>query len=193
MQSEFWDQVEPARRHVVHTMDKDCLERQKKRFKMVCEGLPWNTISSAIDWGCGGGLHAKEMMSRGVDVTFYDISEESLKAAMKYCEAPVDMCYSQYAPLIGRHFDLIVAMSVIHHFDSFGMWETACQVWHSMEPRHVVLQTHRSKANQQACNYARDYMRGLSLTDEEVRSKFPGFHATVLHEGEWSFFRFAKT
>ena len=86
--SNFWENSVPkGHRHFMYG-DRKMIPEVKKRIysrvkKHILDKLNFDEIDTTMDWGCGGGLFAKEI-SKYSNLCLMDISKSSLENALNY-------------------------------------------------------------------------------------------------------------
>ena len=90
--------------------------------KTLTQLVPMETISKAVDVGCGGGIYSKALADMGVDsVTGVDFSEKILEGAKENCKdyRNLSLRYgSAYdTGLNSGDVDLVLERALIHHLD----------------------------------------------------------------------------
>lgn len=139
---DFWDRgVGKNAKHFIESMDPKKIEKMKNRVqKHLFNNLDFSQINTTIDWGCGGGLFAKEL-SRWSDIVLIDISQESLDKAKDNVKNVVS------SQLVGElesfeyngPCDLLFCHTVIHHFPSYDYLLKVLDVWQKIEPKFIAV------------------------------------------------------
>ncbi|MER2237932.1 MAG: class I SAM-dependent methyltransferase [Psychrobacillus sp.] len=82
--------------------------------------VPIDTITDAVDIGCGGGIYSKALADLGVPfVTGVDFSEAILEGAGENCKDYANISFKQgnavETGLESKSFDLLLERALIHH------------------------------------------------------------------------------
>jgi 2-polyprenyl-3-methyl-5-hydroxy-6-metoxy-1,4-benzoquinol methylase len=178
---EFWSKkVTGNWCHFHDKMSKDKTERTKKLFKenlleqINCKGL------RTLDWGCGGGVLAEEMIKYG-SVVLADISERSLKKAG---ELTGDRCKTVLLPEklenlkgLPKEIQMIYCYSVIQHFPSYNYWTNVTKAWRKMKPEYIAGRSKFSNKIIEAEEYkkSRNFLNALILTKKDLLNRFPEY------------------
>lgn len=174
----FWETVVPkSHKHFIHTMDDEKISRLNTRVQThFLEHLDFGRIKTALDWGCGGGLHTKTL-SELCEVTPVDISQESLDSCEAYSGVKGRLLADDLASNEFATVDLVFCADVIHHFPSLEYFEQICQLWNRIAPDYLCVQFKSADENREATDYfdSSNYVHGLFLTKEYVQQKFPGY------------------
>ncbi len=87
--------------------------------------VPIETISNALDIGCGGGIYSKALSELGVtSVTGVDFSESILEGAKENCKDYANISFQQgnavSTGLVSSGFDFVLERALIHHVNDLG-------------------------------------------------------------------------
>lgn len=164
---EFWNvKVPQAWRHIISAMPDDKKKRILKRVNdNLFSKLDFSIIKEALDWGCGGGLLAKEL-SNFCNVSVVDISEHSIQSAIKYASS---IQYKQIIENIdefvyaGNKPDLIFSNEVIQHFPSLEYFNKVLNIWIALRPTYFALQIKLGTTTKEVLEYYEksNYLNGL--------------------------------
>ena len=182
-----WDtKVTLNHKHFVEHMPKKKIADHINRVrKHVLSQIDTGAISHALDWGCGGGLLAKELVSH-FPVTLVDISEASLVEAQKYIEVPCSTIHVDDPADVkpASKIDLIMCYSVIQHFPSYGYWLAVSKKWRELQPKYIAIQIKLANKVVESKNYyaARNYLNGLHLGRKEIEKSLPEHKVTYWQE-----------
>lgn len=91
-------------------------EAQKHKLDLVCRKLQLKPGDKVLELGCGWGGFAKYAAENyGCSVTAYNISEEQVKYAKKYCHGlPVEIILDDYRKADGK-FDKVASIGLCEH------------------------------------------------------------------------------
>lgn len=79
-----------------------------------------NTLSTALDAGCGTGLYSRWLVDKGLTVTAFDLAPQMVTLARSLSEDPANPRYylsSLYDFSAPAPFDLVVALSMLEYVD----------------------------------------------------------------------------
>ena len=97
-----------------------------------------------LDAGCGPGLYAEELLSRGAEVVAFDSSPPMVELAAERLGGRVTVLHADLnapLPFAEAEFDLVLCALVIHHVDDRGA--ALREFFRVLRPGgHVVLSTH---------------------------------------------------
>jgi ubiquinone/menaquinone biosynthesis C-methylase UbiE len=153
---------------------QDHLNRVRKH---AINQMDMSKVDSALDWGCGGGLLAKEL-TKHCSVNLVDISQESLDKAQEYVGVPCDKFLVDAAVELDLpKVDLILCYSVIQHFPSYEYWQKVSQRWNEIAPKYIAAQIKTRNELKENPNYfkGRNYLNGLFLNRKEIKKAFPSY------------------
>jgi hypothetical protein len=143
--SEFWNnEVPKSRKHFIDLLDNDMIDRTiSSVHNYFFKYIDLDDIDVAMDYGCGGGLVAREL-GKKCDVVLIDISQESLRTAQCNVEnvvhaqlVPDDIDSFVYA---GPKVDLILSNAVLHHMPSYEYCLKVLDIWKSIGPKFIAVQ-----------------------------------------------------
>jgi 2-polyprenyl-3-methyl-5-hydroxy-6-metoxy-1,4-benzoquinol methylase len=135
-------------------MPAEKIKRLHQRVgKNFYEKLPFDEIGSALDWGCGGGMHTLTLAQKVKRIIHAaDISQESLDECTKYLTRhgingdkfkkiliPENVEKLNLIKIAGK-IDLIFCADVIHHFPSLNYLAKVAEVWKKISPKYMCLQ-----------------------------------------------------
>lgn len=172
----FWQNIKSGHKHFVDKMSP------KKKSKLLGRARDYLLKylppygGPIVDWGCGGGLIAKELLKYTDDLILVDILEESLHKAKEYIqkEVPSYVLNIDNPPAIGPVY-AIFCSDVIQHFPSVEYFDKVLSIWMSYEPEYILIHTKSSSQNETASNYEKDYVNGLKLNKQYVLEQFKDF------------------
>ena len=81
----------------------------------LVEFIDNNTITTAIEFGCGEGRNAGYMAKRGLNVTAYDISSVAIENAKQKCSNVDFHCEDVLKANITETFDFVYDSGMLHH------------------------------------------------------------------------------
>jgi 2-polyprenyl-3-methyl-5-hydroxy-6-metoxy-1,4-benzoquinol methylase len=166
--SEFWNsEVSKERKHFIDLLDEDMINRTLGRcHNYFLKYVDLDDIDIAMDWGCGGGLIAKEL-GRKCDVVLIDVSKESLRTAQCNVE---NVVHAQLVPddigsfvYEGPKLDLILSNAVLHHFPSYEYCLKVLDIWKSIGPKFIAAQI-KEKDKIEFYQNPDDYFEGTNYT-----------------------------
>lgn len=183
---EFWDnKVHKEHKHFTEEMSKEKMTRQKDLFKdNVLSRIELLENMSALDWGCGGGLIANELCNVVKKVYVTDISEESVKEAIRYTECNVEGIVNPYSGHEWSKFniDILTCYAVIWHMPGLDYFETAIDIWaEEIKPEYIAIQVKEILSDSECASvehtesdYFKEgaYLTGLLLRKDKVLSLF---------------------
>jgi SAM-dependent methyltransferase len=123
-----------------------------------------------LDAGCGAGLHAGELISRGAAVTGVDVSGAMLAIARERLGPDVPLHQADLSrPLAfpDSAFDLVLSSLVMHYLAD---WEPTLREFHRvLVPRgRLVLSTHHPFMDMRICG-SDDYLGTYAFTEDWQR------------------------
>lgn len=91
-------------------------------IKAIKDLVPINSITKAVDIGCGGGIYSKALSDMGVPmVTGVDFSEPILEGAKENCKEYKNISFKNGSAfesgLETNSVDLLLERALIHHFE----------------------------------------------------------------------------
>jgi trans-aconitate methyltransferase len=192
--SKHWDNiVTKNHRHYTGHMPAAKIKDHINRFYThVVKQIPRKNISKALDWGCGGGLFTKEMLTgRGTpicNVVILDILQSSLDEAERYAGKSVEKILYEGQDVTRSDIDLILCYSVIQHFPSYGYWRNIANQWLKIAPRYIAAQIKLADNVIEAANYyhKRNYLNGLKLSRIEIEKTFKQYNIIYWRESKTS-------
>ena len=184
---DFWEKKVPkGDRHFMHGQGKlppEVVERIFSRVKKhILDKIDFNDVDTTMDWGCGGGLFAKEI-SKHSHLCLMDISKSSLENALNYIDYNKNqVVYTKLLPddiesfiYEGPKVDLIFSNEVIQHFPSLDYFKKVIKIWETIQPNIIAFQVkldNEIKENINYQSYKENYLNGLRLEEEEVINYF---------------------
>ena len=182
--SNFWENSVPkGHRHFMYG-DRKMIPEVKKRIysrvkKHILDKLNFDEIDTTMDWGCGGGLFAKEI-SKYSNLCLMDISKSSLENALNYIgEGKNKVIYTKLLPdniesfsYDGPNVDLIFSNEVIQHFPSLDYFKKVIKIWRIIQPKTIAFQVKLDNKTKESNNYEKNYLNGLRFKEEEVIDHF---------------------
>lgn len=184
----FWEVVSPGWRHITTDMTTSKKERILKRVeKNLISPIPKDSINHVLDWGCGGGLISRFLVDQGYSVCIADIVEDSIKECKKHVpEIKFSFIIpNQIESLIytGPKIDWIICNEVIQHFPSIVYLQSILDFWAiSISPKYISIQTKRG-SDRECKNYEKDFLNGLLLSKDFVKSEFNKRGYSCIFEG----------
>jgi len=165
--------------HFPEDMPKDKVEKTLKWFRKHCvERVNFKSVNTALDWGCGGGLLAKEL-SKHTSVILLDISQRSMNVAVSYSgnknKSIVLGDDLANAESIDEKIDMINCYSVIQHFPSYDYWKKVVSIWRKLGPEYITVRTKVSSEIREAEDYylnSKNFLNALILTKKEIKDCF---------------------
>lgn len=192
-----WEKkVTKNHKHFVKHMPKKKIVDHLNRLKEhVIEQVNMSEVKWALDWGCGGGLLAKEL-GKHCKIIIADISEESLEEAHNYIRhTPKPGSGPMHISLLvgddpskvevgPPKVDLILCYSVIQHFPSAEYWHKVAAKWNEFNPRYIAAQVKLGAKVKETSNYfgGYNYLNGLHVTKKEIEGRFPRYKVTYWKE-----------
>tara|TARA_R100001244_G_scaffold25113_4_gene25603 strand:+ start:63412 stop:64032 length:621 start_codon:yes stop_codon:yes gene_type:complete len=182
-----WDtKVTLNHKHFVdHMPMKKVADHINRVRSHVLSQIDLDEVKTALDWGCGGGLLAKEL-SQHFDVTLVDISEASLTEAQRFIgkECKTIHVGNPEDVEVEDKIDLILCYSVIQHFPSYEYWVKVSQKWRELSPKHIAIQIKLADKVVESKNYfaARNYLNGLHLGRKQIKEALPEHKITYWKE-----------
>jgi len=143
---------------------------------------------NALDWGCGGGVLAKEI-SQNNKVILLDISKRSLLEAERYSgiktnsillSEPIDSF-----KIFLNNIDLIYCYSVIQHFPSYNYWKKVSKLWIEISPKYIAGRTKFSDRVIETGDYyksSKNFLNALILSKEDLLKTFPQYNLKYWYE-----------
>ena len=136
-----WDKVKPAWRHIISNIDNGKKERIVYNFNEYFIKPLQASISSSLDWGCGGGLLTKELKKLS-KVSVVDISKDSIDNCIRYANPD----YKQLIPdnldefiWKGDKIDFIMCHALVWHYPSLDYFKQVLKIWSSLKPKYIAL------------------------------------------------------
>jgi len=168
-----WEKQSSTDRHIV-TKNSDRKWHKRLIYNLNTYTLKYISLpqtKTVLDWGCGGGLLAKEL-KQYFHTSVVDISENSLENCIKYA----DPNYSQLiSPDIdtfnwrGGGIDFIHCHALVWHFPTFEYFENILNIWVNLSPKYIAFNTKPSESNYiETKNYQKDFLSALKLNDNFV-------------------------
>jgi 2-polyprenyl-3-methyl-5-hydroxy-6-metoxy-1,4-benzoquinol methylase len=202
----FWnDKVSEPHRHIVGSMGNfKQIDLIRRLNKYVVNDLKKYNVTSVVDWGCGGGLLAKELVEE-FKVTVFDISEKSLIECVNYVgKENLSDTFLVPNDLNDLHvnidIDAIHCSNVIHHFPSFDYWYLVVNFWKNLNPTCITINTKLGE-DTESKDYFRgnNYVSGLFLSKATVIDSFSSYNLvnfntepTINKEATIAFYTFLK-
>lgn len=147
---QVWDASSPTSRHEAEGLTPGQQDLVRGLFqKHALDHLPEH-LSSAVEWGSGGGLLAEMMEARVDHLVCADISGEALLAAAGRTEAdcvvippnPIDYVDDMPDNEYLWSPEWVNMYSVIFHMPNLDYYkQVAAFIGHMMNPKYVTLQT----------------------------------------------------
>jgi len=189
---EFWDkEVSKEHKHFVSEMSQEKKNRQVDSFVYnVLDRFDNKSDITALDWGCGGGLLSNEMTRAFKKVYVTDISDESIKEAIKYCQGSADGIINPYNGHDWNKFgiDLLVCYAVIWHFPGLDFFKKTLDIWtNKLKPKHIAIQIKEIDTDSECASietagyYKNGYLGGLLLRKDKVVSMFESNGYTMVY------------
>ncbi len=175
----FWDQnVSDEFKHFMDSAFQAKVEKYRADVKRyLIDGIEFEDIGIALDWGCGGGLGAL-LLSERCDVVALDVAVSSLQKCKEFLGKQGKKLRGLYKLdniedlVINERIDLVFSVSVVQHFPSYEYWKKVVTHWKSLQPGWIAVQTRHgdeNKSNEEIYfDDRRNYILGLYLTTEEV-------------------------
>ena len=162
--------------------DRKRIPEVKKRIfsrvkKHILDKINFDEIVTTMDWGCGGGLFAKEI-SKHSNLCLMDISKSSLENALNYIgEGKNKVVYTKLLPDNIESFSYKgpnVSNEVIQHFPSLEYFKKVIKIWEIIQPKIIAFQVKLDNKTKESVNYEKNYLNGLRFKEEEVIEYFIG-------------------
>ena len=182
--NEFWEEnVSKNNRHFMFGENKMLPEVKKRIFnrvkKHLLDKINFDEVDHTMDWGCGGGLFAKEI-SKHSKLCLMDVSCGSLNNATEYLGdsfnkvvytkiLPNDMNTFKYD---GPKVDLIFSNEVIQHFPSLKYFESVINVWEEINPNIISIQVKLDSETKESENYEKLFLNGLRFLENDLIKYF---------------------
>jgi len=185
----FWENVSPTWRHFSN--GKQVINNHKKEFIIknvndyLLSKIDFTHIKTSLDWGCGGGILAKEL-GKHSKVCIVDITQTSLENAEKYLTSEGYIFSQEISNDIndyvyeGPEIDLIFSHAVIHHFPTIKYFKEVLEVWKKIAPRYIAIQVKLADKTQEAENYENDFLNGLFINEKDLTSYFGDINYAVV-------------
>jgi trans-aconitate methyltransferase len=178
--AEFWQSVEKGHRHITSFMPEEKKLNIIRGFEYnLLRHIPKNGLSSAIDWGVGGGLSAK-ILAKRFQLYVVDISEDSIYEANKYVPdiyksilLPTDLSKFDVDLLI----DVVHCSNVIHHMPSLNYLSQVISIWKSFNPSYIIINVKIGKVTE-AHDYfeGNNYVEGIVVDKKYITESFEEFN-----------------
>lgn len=187
----FWDNsVDKGWKHFVSSMPKDKINRLVfMAHKHFYSHINYDNVSFALDWGCGGGLLAKEL-SNHCDVGLIDLSRHSIDEAHRYIGREL---YAQVLPselskfdYHGPSVDMVHCHAVSWHFPSYEYWTDTLNIWGGLNPEYIALQTKQTTklySSKKGYFQGDNYLEGLLLSHQTAVSDLKDIDYELAHYG----------
>jgi len=177
--SNHWNKVSNSWRHIISDITKDKKSRLISDYnKYFIENINIKGCSTALDWGCGGGLLTKELQKH-FTTSVVDISKHSLDECEKYCNPH----YSQIVPSNiddfiwnGKNVDFILCHALVWHFPSLDYFKKVLSIWSKLSPKYIALNIKSIEGQDfiESSNYQKNYLQALLLSVDKIESLFNG-------------------
>ena len=190
----FWETVQPGWRHFTGgdgSLANDKSIRILNRVnKHLLSKLNFKDINNTLDWGCGGGLVAKEI-SQYSDIGIIDISIQSMDNAKRYLNG-INIFYEKIIPdniedftYDGPAIDLIFSNEVIQHFPSLEYFKKVLTCWESIAPKYIAIQVKLDKTTKEASDYydKTNFLNGLRLAEKDLINYMNIINFRNIHRG----------
>lgn len=174
----IWSSTNQGWRHITKNMDQSKKQRIIKRVdKNLLDNPLYDEVKTVLDWGCGGGLLAKVLLDKGLDVYVVDLVEHSIESALGYA---VGISYTQLIDedietfkYVGPKPDVIFCNEVIQHFPNYEYFTKVLNIWtEDIKPNYISLQVKLGEKTKSAENYKKDFLNGLIFNEDNLISDF---------------------
>lgn len=178
----FWDQtVSKGHRHFTDHMGIEKRSMLATKFHdHVLDQLNVDDIKLTLDWGCGGGLLSR-IVAKFSDLILLDISPQSLQTAKKHVSdlrIPKTILFKDPTDdltfLTEQNIDLLICYNLIYHFPNYAYWQKIADIWNTIKPTFIALQTKIADKTYSAKNYYTDggFLNGLIMTKDDFLKPF---------------------
>jgi len=173
----IWNNTTKQWRHIISHLSKEKQERITERVtNNILTHLP-TSLTSVIDWGCGGGLISKLFLERGYKVYVVDLIQDSIDNAYRYVN---EITYSQLIPenvneikYKGPKPDLIFCNEVIQHFPSYEYFTKILSIWtQDISPNYIAIQVKLNNVTKSTDNYEKEFLNGLLFYEDDLIRDF---------------------
>lgn len=182
--TKYWkENATKANKHFVGELTTAKKKTLRKRFKKhLLDQININKIKLAVDWGCGGGLLAKETPKEW-ELVLVDICADSLMRASSYIDRDATLSYySDHSTYKHKYSqpDLLWCYSVIHLFPSLDYFKAVCNLWDEIAPKRIAIKTKVGPSNITSSDYDNDPSNALILDQDTIVSSFPKYEIEYL-------------
>lgn len=184
--NKHWDGVDFNNRHIIEGLDKRKIESHIGNFnEFYIKHINTDNINSSLDWGCGGGLLAKELKKFSNEVYTVDISTHSLESCKIYAEPTETFLLTTDPKDINLpKVDLVLANAIVWHFPSLDYYKAVVDKWVELEPEYIVFNTKKSDKTTETSNYKVEFLNALFLADEDVEELFESKQYELVHKAQ---------
>lgn len=189
--ADFWENKVPkADKHFVDQLSDEKINRMLNRVRNnLLSHINLEEINTTLDWGCGGGLFARELKNFS-DIVLIDISPESLRRAQneignfKHAQV-VPECITMFK-YNGPPVDLLFCHTVIHHFPSYDYWKAVLDIWmNQISPKYFAVQIkvgEKTVWHEDVDLYYHDknYLNGLFFAEKEFVNDFSNYNYSMV-------------
>ena len=167
-----WNKASQNDRHIIKGLELNKQKRHIGNFNMYyMKYLPKEEIKTALDWGCGGGLLAKELAKFCSEVHGVDVSQDSIDNCSEYApETQLHLYSGDPSELTLPEVDLVLANAIVWHFPTLDYFISVLDKWVSLSPTYIAFNTKKSDETKEADNYQKDFLRALFLSDADVEN-----------------------
>ena len=182
--SKIWGKANKNDRHIIDGLTKDKIERQINNYnEYYIKYIPQDKITTALDWGCGGGLLAKELKRFCDEVHGVDVSKDSIASCTKYApDTKLHFLEGSPADLELPNVDLVLANAIVWHFPGLEYFKTVVNKWVSLSPKYIAFNTKKSETTKETYNYSKEFIAALHLADSDVENIFEEYGYTLLNK-----------
>jgi len=175
-----WESVSFGWRHFTDSSEFGSKKRKNiisNVTKFLFANLDFDDIENSLDWGCGGGLLAKEL-SNYSNISIVDITKDSIENALKYLSGVNDIYHQELPENIddfvfgGPKIDLIFSHAVIHHFPSLEYFNKVLLRWKLIDPKYIAIQVKLSDKTKECSNYERDFIDAIYFSEADLTEHF---------------------
>ena len=186
----FWDNVNEGWRHIAGKGPTKKVQHLRNFNKHLIQQIDFSKVKKSVEWGCGGGLLAKELLTHSEfgEVCLLDVSTNSLNSAIKHTKikdaATVPSKLGNWE-IPFNEIDLIYCYHVIYHFPSYDYFKEVAQIWKNKNPRYIAGQfLCGAQIEEKKDKYFSgiNFLRGLILTKTAFLEPFKDQYDLIYYE-----------
>ena len=168
--SNVWGEANKNDRHIIDGLADDKKKRHINNFEQLyLTHISTDEVSIALDWGCGGGLLAKELAKFCSEVHGVDVSKDSITNCSNYApETKLHLYSGDPSELELPNVDLVLANAIVWHFPTLEYFKSVVKKWASLSPKYIIFNTKKSDTTRETDNYEKDFLHALFLSDSDV-------------------------